>query len=349
MNKIIKFIYVLFIISTIFCSKVFAEVYYFKQCEINEKYSAKYIIDLDKNIVSITLAAVESDESQTRIYNIETVSEDKIITEKKQNETQKNYYLQYFLNSESKSVAWQRFKYEEGFFKLYGKKREVYCLDVKSNWNKSTMDDEDESLVVKSSLPVCEGDNHKKWTNCQSLITMPDGYKYSGEWKDGKSSGNGIEIWPDGKKYTGEFKNDLPDGKGTYEYADGSTYIGELKEGKRNGKGNLDWSIGDAYVGEFKDDKPHGEGKFTFHSGIIFSGQFLKGKIIKGVAVYPNGTKYTGEFKDDKHHGQGTLIYSNGRKYIGSFSEGFEHGEGTCVSKDGSSVACKMNKGYFVK
>mgnify|MGYP001495506340 CR=1 FL=1 len=41
------------------------------------------IIDLDKNIVSITLAAVESDESQTRVYNIETVSEDKIITEKK--------------------------------------------------------------------------------------------------------------------------------------------------------------------------------------------------------------------------------------------------------------------------
>ena len=39
-------------------------------------------------------------------------------------------------------------------------------------------------------------------------MTLPDGTKYSGEWKGGKPNGQGTEITTDGSKFVGEFKDD---------------------------------------------------------------------------------------------------------------------------------------------
>ena len=41
----------------------------------------------------------------------------------------------------------------------------------------------------------------------QGTWTSPSGYKYDGEWKDGKRSGQGTQTYPDGGKYEGSWKN----------------------------------------------------------------------------------------------------------------------------------------------
>ena len=35
-------------------------------------------------------------------------------------------------------------------------------------------------------------------------MTFPDGWKYKGEWEDGKQNGQGTYTWSDGMKYEGE-------------------------------------------------------------------------------------------------------------------------------------------------
>ena len=47
-------------------------------------------------------------------------------------------------------------------------------------------------------------------------VGMGYGYKYVGEWKDGKEHGQGTKIYPGGAKYVGEFRNGSIHGLGTY-------------------------------------------------------------------------------------------------------------------------------------
>ena len=57
------------------------------------------------------------------------------------------------------------------------------------------------------SLPKCEGDDYKKWNNCEGTLTWADGDKYVGEFKNGKRHGRGTMTLPDGSKYEGIWKN----------------------------------------------------------------------------------------------------------------------------------------------
>lgn len=51
--------------------------------------------------------------------------------------------------------------------------------------------------------------------NGHGTLTLPDGAKYVGEFKDGKQNGQGTVTSPDGTKYVGGFKDGKPTGKGT--------------------------------------------------------------------------------------------------------------------------------------
>ena len=67
--------------------------------------------------------------------------------------------------------------------------------------------------------------------NAQGTLTVPDGRKYVGEFKDGDPHGQGTYTWPDGRKYVGEFRDGLPNGQGTLTIPDGVQYVGEYKDG----------------------------------------------------------------------------------------------------------------------
>ena len=191
---------------------------------------------------------------------------------------------------------------------------ESKCIDGDCNNGQGTL------TLADGGKYIGEFKNSKR--HGQGTVTYPDGLKYVGEWKNDKVHGQGTATYASGAKYVGEFKNDKPHGEGTFTYSNGSKYYGEWKNGKAYGQGIKTWKDGREYSGGFKNDKPHGQGTF----------------------IHPVGSKYFGQYKDGKRHGEGTLMYADGKTYIGAFAAGLAYGKGLCINVDGSSAECTMLK-----
>ena len=127
-----------------FCNIVFAETYYFKQCKLSEIYSSNYLIDFNQNTVVVSFFETPEEPFQENTYLIELVTEDLIVTEKKQGIKRKEYYFQYFLDANSKSVSSQKYKKESGIdlIRPEGEKNRSKCLNVKADWHKSKKKDQ---------------------------------------------------------------------------------------------------------------------------------------------------------------------------------------------------------------
>ncbi len=104
----------------------------------------------------------------------------------------------------------------------------------------------------------------------KGTLTLSDGRRYVGEWKNGKYHGQGTLSFLNGQKQ----------GQGTYTWSIGREYIGQWKEGKKHGQGTLAWPSGQKYVGELKDDKYHGQGTHTWPDGEVWSGPWKDGKFL---------------------------------------------------------------------
>ncbi|MBI3371727.1 MAG: hypothetical protein HY017_08245 [Betaproteobacteria bacterium] len=113
----------------------------------------------------------------------------------------------------------------------------------------------------RKELPSCPGAyDHATWTNCTGDVTLPSGHTYTGEFRDGRYSGQGTFTTPDGQIYVGEYKDGKPSGRGTHRFRGGEKYVGEFSEGRYNGHGAFTFPDGRKYVGEYKDGKPNGQG-----------------------------------------------------------------------------------------
>jgi len=321
------------LLSFVFSDISFAGTFFFKNCKISNVVIGNYTIDIEKNLINVELKTKDG-QVQNFSDKIKSIENNKIISEKIKSAKAKDIYYQYFLNSKSKSIIKLEYKKVGGaygdVFKLI-EKRISNCLNVKGNWNKAKIEkaknSSEQKEILKAqekikkeqeTIPECQGDDVKKWTNCKGLYKSETGHKYKGLFKLGEIL-KGISIYPGGAKYVGEFKNYKPHGYGTFVWTNGDKYYGEWKNGQSHGNGTKIWNNGRKYLGKFKKDKLHG-------SGTLF---------------YPDGKKYEGEFIDGKRHGKGTFTYSDGSAYIGNFISGKEHGVGDCVSPDGLSVKCK--------
>lgn len=63
-----------------------------------------------------------------------------------------------------------------------------------------------------------------------------DGYKYSGDFSNGRFHGFG-KLENSNYIYEGQFKNGLLEGKGKFKYTDGRMYDGDVLAGKPHGQG----------------------------------------------------------------------------------------------------------------
>jgi len=331
MNKVLTII----LLYLSLCSTSFAESYYFKDCDMDGKYTANYLINFDENIVKVSFIGNDGMLLQEWSDKIETITKDRITSKIIQSKKKKEFFTQYYLDSKSKSVTRQGYlkKHELDILRPSGVKRENFCKNVKSDWDINKIQDDQinrnlEQVLEtqekisgeKTSEKKCEGTDHKKWTDCQGKYNANDGAKFIGYFKNGNIE-KGEAIYPGNSKYIGTFKNYIPHGQGTFAHSDGSKYVGDWINGKNQGQGIKTWKDGRKYIGTFKDDKRQGEGTF----------------------IEVDGSKYSGQWKNDKRHGKGTLVYSDGKTYVGQFVDGEEHGIGTCYEQDGSSVECKKD------
>ncbi|TNV84187.1 hypothetical protein FGO68_gene4901 [Halteria grandinella] len=186
-----------------------------------------------------------------------------------------------------------------------------------------------------------------------------DGRTYEGEWRDGKSNGQGNETYADGGTYQGEFKDDKRHGHGKIVYADGDIYEGEWKDGEFSGYGKYIWEDGRVYEGEFKNGKQNGQGKITWPDGETYEGEWKDGyysgqgkqtkpdgqiyeggwkegnKHGQGKVAWPDGDTYEGEWKDNMMNGKGKYIWADGRIYEGEFKDNKREGQGKMIYPDG--------------
>jgi len=145
------------------------------------------------------------------------------------------------------------------------------------------------SIGSSSALPPCPSSGY--WNNCFGTRTFSNGYKYVGEWKDGKHHGQGT-IFRLYNKYVGGWKNGKHHGQGTMTFTNeskwvGDKYTGEWRDGNRNGQGTYTHANGNKYVGESRNNKRHGQGTFTFADGRIREGIWENGKFQYAHKVTP--------------------------------------------------------------
>jgi hypothetical protein len=88
------------------------------------------------------------------------------------------------------------------------------------------------SAVAQGRLPQCAAATSVPWNNCEGALTMPNGDKYVGEFRNGKPNGQGIISWANGNKYVGAISDGKMNGKGTLTWADGSISVGEFNDGQ---------------------------------------------------------------------------------------------------------------------
>lgn len=86
---------------------------------------------------------------------------------------------------------------------------------------------------AKLNKGIAEGEWKNNRLNGYGTFNTFDGIIYTGEFIDGKASGQGIQTFKDIGKYVGKWKNNKFDGQGTITYHDGTNYVGQWKEGKK--------------------------------------------------------------------------------------------------------------------
>ena len=82
---------------------------------------------------------------------------------------------------------------------------------------------------------------------------------YHGDFLAGKKNGKGSKLMPNGDRYTGDFRDDYREGKGSYVWGPKSPWAGDRYEGEyhhdlRDGWGIYQWASGDRYEGTWQED-----------------------------------------------------------------------------------------------
>ena len=111
------------------------------------------------------------------------------------------------------------------------KKKEIlYRWETSSGWEWKTMGDKNKNPQYKGEVKreyiifggyILEG---------SGTLTVPNGEKYVGEFKEGKFHGKGTETIPNGSKYEGEWRDGKFNGKGTYTFSNGGSFAGLWKD-----------------------------------------------------------------------------------------------------------------------
>ena len=160
---------------------------------------------------------------------------------------------------------------------------------------------------------VCKIDTRKKnIPDGMAIVTLSDGEKYSGEFKNGLFDGTGTYEVPGSHEITGLWKEGhIVNGQVFFE--DGRIYLGEFKNGKFDGKGTMTSPDGSTYRGQWKNHNAEGKGTLTYAKDI---------KDENGNITTKGGTCHEGTWKDGFQEGLFNIVYSDGAVCEAYFEKG---------------------------
>lgn len=166
--------------------------------------------------------------------------------------------------------------------------------------------------------------------SCEGILIYENGDYYIGNFYNGNVCNKGTLVLTDYITYTGEWKNNKKNGYGIETcHEDNSVYEGDFVDGEKEGKGILKYNDGSYYNGSFKHSKFEGEGEFHWPDGKKYMGQFKEGKINgKGEYTWPNGNKYVGCYENGIKKGEGVYYWKSGNYFKGNFLNNNMHGDG---------------------
>lgn len=197
-------------------------------------------------------------------------------------------------------------------------------------------------LEYKTKNVLCSGSFERGRLQSSVNVSLNNGDKFIGNYKDGRPSGLGQMEFnhtiPDDPKsrnpifysarFIGTFKAGRRDGRGTMYWNDGSNFTGLWRNDMRQ-HGRMIMSNGCVYDGDFADDQLNSQSaRIYLPSMIIYEGQVTKGQTSStGMLLYPDGSIYYGMLKEFARHGFGKLIHLNGSYYEGEWCDDVRQGK----------------------
>ena len=240
--------------------------------------------------------------------------------------------------------------------KLTGKKQAASSSSSSTASASSSQAKPAVQTVTNQSITVSAGEKGTytgQWADGkpsgQGKMVVENGGVYEGNWENGLRSGQGTFTFASGAKYEGNWKNDVRTGQGKMTYTDGSVYEGNWQNNNRNGQGKGTYANGNIYEGNWKDGERSGQGKIVTAKGNVYEGNWENNKMNgHGKYIWANGAVYEGNWENNKMNGHGKYIWKNGDVYEGDFVDGEFNGQGTKTFTDGTTKSGTWKNGEFV-
>lgn len=175
-----------------------------------------------------------------------------------------------------------------------------------------------------------------------------DGKKtqYTGEFTNGRITGNGQMTYHNGTIHEGEFLDGFAEGRGKRTTPDGSILDGNFLKGRAEGRGTLKFSNGDVYTGDFVKDSRTGHGEYRWANGNIYTGEFVNGKINgPGKVTNPNGDIFERVIRNDKIEGSAIYKRANGDMWYLEYRDGVKISETPSSSNKQNPSGAKPTEG----
>lgn len=196
--------------------------------------------------------------------------------------------------------------------------------------------------------------------NCRTgngVKLLGNGFKYEGQFLNGRFHGKGEIIKRSTTVYKGHFAKGKKHGTGIMYDKVGNKLRGTFANGSMQGIGTIYFANGDRYEGRIVNNVPHGDGKMTYLDQSTYQGQWQSGQRNgNGIIVYQDGRHASGLWTNDSliiqledtkqvasttsrykdctdkscHNETGTFHYTDGSMYIGQFVHGEPEGKGRC-------------------
>lgn len=215
--------------------------------------------------------------------------------------------------------------------------------------NFSVLNSHDEDLKFCSLLyldnSIYIGTFNSNWEKeGHGTLYLPDGSKFTGEFKNDKINGYGRLIYSTGDYYEGNYVDGVPNDYGIYDSGEGTVYKGNWVDEFKEGHGEENYPDGSKYVGEFHKDSKHGKGKFEWADGKIYEGSIINHDLEGfGRMIKPDGKIYLGDWSKNKMQGKGIFYWDDNKRYAGSYVNNKKQGFGILIwDKD------TFYKGYWI-